>query len=116
MHRVALVEARAEHNEAIEPAAENRVGGVARAGVAEHAKRQLVILGKHPLGAKRGGHGYRPAFGDVEQAHGGGIVLDPGADQEGDAPALGIGDKLQRRLRRPMLKGRASAKKGSTLT
>ena len=105
MHRVALVEARAEHNEAIEPAAENRVGGVARAGVTEHAKRQLVILGKHPLGAKRRGHGYRPAFGDVQQAHGGGIVLDPGADQKGDAPALGIGDELQRRLRRPHAQG-----------
>jgi hypothetical protein len=51
MHGVALVEAGAEHDETIELAAENGGGGMAGAGIAEHAERKVMIFGKHALGA-----------------------------------------------------------------
>jgi len=53
MHRVALVEAGAEHEQAIEPAAENGGRRVAAAGIAEHAERQCVVFREHALGAQR---------------------------------------------------------------
>ncbi len=84
MHGVALVEAGAQNDKTLELAAEDGGGGVARAGIAEHAERELVIFRKHPLGAQRRRHRDRPALGHVQQPHRRGIVLDPGADQKGN--------------------------------
>ena len=100
MHGVALVEARAEHDETIEIAAEDGIGGVAGAGVAEHAERQFVILGKNAFGPQRGGDRNRPALGQHLQAGGGGVVLDAGAGEKSDTRAVAIRKLGQRRIRR----------------
>ena len=44
-----------EDEQAVEFAVQDRLGGVPATGIAEHAKRKLVVLGKHALGAQRGG-------------------------------------------------------------
>ena len=98
MHGVALVEAGAEHEQAVELAAEDRAGGMAGAGVAEHAERQLMILREHALGAQRRRHRDRPALGQFLEARGGVVVLDAGAGQHGDADvaAVRVGEQPQR--------------------
>jgi hypothetical protein len=90
VHRVALVEAGAEHDETIEIAVEDGVGGVAAAGIAENAERQRVILREHALGAQRGGDGNGPAFGQHPQPGGGDIVFDTSAGEESDAVRLAV--------------------------
>ena len=100
MHGVALVEAGAEHEQAVELAAEDRAGGMAGAGVAEHAERQLMILREHALGAQGRRHRDRPALGQLLEARRGRVVLDAGAGQHGDADvaAVRIGEQSQRRF------------------
>src|SRR5262249_7243023 len=68
VHGVALVEARAEDEEAVELAAEDGCSGVPAAGIAEDAERQRVVLRKHALCAQRGRGWQRPALGDSLEA------------------------------------------------
>jgi hypothetical protein len=96
MHGVALVEAGAEHQEAVELAAEQRAGGVPGPGVAEHAERQVMVLGKHAFGPQRGGDRQRPAFRDLLEACRGRVMLDSGAGQDGDADSVSLGIREQR--------------------
>ena len=84
VHGVALVEAGAEHEEAVELAAEDGGGGMPGAGIAEDAERQRMVLRKHAFGAQRGRDRNGPALGDLLQARGGRIVLDAGAGENGD--------------------------------
>ena len=96
VHGVALVEARTENQQAVEVAIENGVGGMARAGIAEYAEREFVVLREDALGAQRGGDRDRPALGDFPQPRGGRVVLDTGAGQDGDLPALPARQKIER--------------------
>jgi hypothetical protein len=96
MHGVALVEAGAEHDEAVEVAAEHGAGCVAGAGVAEHTKRQLVVLRKHAFRTERRRHRDRPALRDLLEARRGGVVLDPGSGKDRDVSVLAFSDERQR--------------------
>ncbi len=102
MHGVALVEARAEHQEAVELAAEQRAGGVAGAAVAEHAERQLMVLGEHAFGPQRGRDRQRPALRHLLESRRRRVMLDAGAGQDGNAglAAARIREQRERRFGR----------------
>src|SRR3979409_1387094 len=99
VHRVALVEARAKHDETIEIAVEDGVGGMAAAGIADHAERQVMVLRKYAFGPQRGCDRNRPALGQHLQTSRGGIVLDASAGEKGDTGGLAIPKLSERCVR-----------------
>jgi hypothetical protein len=84
VHRVALVEARAEHDQHIRRIGEDRRRRVAGPGIAEDAERERVVLRKGALGAQRGRHRDRPPCCDGLEERCRLVVLDAGAGEKGD--------------------------------
>ena len=102
VHGIAHIQRRAEHDQEIERLLDQRLRRMPRAGVAEHAERQLVVLGKKPFGVLGRGDRQMEALGGREQV-GRAIVGDHAAADEqrharGPARVLQHPPKSLRRL------------------
>jgi len=99
--RAGLVERGAHGEQHVDAVAEQELAGGAMTGETEHAERQLVILGKHALPARRGRDPRRKQLGQQAQVLGRPGHRGPGAGQ--DHRSVSGPQRLGRGLHRPVI-------------